>query len=331
MAYRTCGYGILGVGKFAPEPVVTNHDLEQMLDTNDEWIRSRTGIAERRKLEEDKATSDMAIIAARRALEDSGTSPEELDLIIACTFSPDVTVPCMACLIQDALGITGRCAAFDLNAACTGFTYGLSVATAFMRAGVYKKALVVGADTVTRSLDYTDRSTAILFGDGAGAAVVGPTGPERGLLGEHLGAEGALKDFLVIYDSGSRIRSEEERLKGPKVFMAGGDVFRFASKTLKTATQQALEAANQGLTFDDIDLLIPHQANLRIIEAAAKMARIPMEKVYVNIHKYGNTSAASVPMAIAEAVEDGRLKRGDVVALVAFGGGMTYGSNVWVW
>lgn len=227
--------------------------------------------------------------------------------------------------------MSGRCAAFDLNAACTGFTYGLSVATAFMRAGVYKKALVIGADAVTRSLDYNDRSTAILFGDGAGAAVVGPTGPERGLLGEHLGADGSMWPFLVVHDSGSRIRTEEQKQTQPRVQMAGGDVFKFASKTLKTATEKALAASGQDLTFDHIDLLIPHQANLRIIEAAAKLARIPMEKVFVNIQKYGNTSAASVPMALCEAVEEGRLRPGDVVALVAFGGGMTYGANVWVW
>lgn len=332
MTWKSCGYGILGVGKFLPETVVTNADFEKTLDTSDEWIASRTGIRERRVLEKDKATSDMAIIAAERALEDAGVAAEELDLIIGATFSPDVMVPPMACLVQKRLGIGGQCAAFDLSAACTGFTYALSVATAFMRAGVYKKALVIGADTVTRSVDFSDRNTAVLFGDAAGAAVIGETGTERGLLGESLGADGSLDKLIVVHDSGSKIRTEEEIAEhGSKVQMMGRDVFKFASKTLGATTRKALEAADQGMTVDDIDLLVPHQANARIIEAAAKLAKIPMEKVFVNIHKYGNTSAATIPVALTEAVEEGRLKQGDVVAMVSFGGGMTYGASIWVW
>jgi 3-oxoacyl-[acyl-carrier-protein] synthase III len=332
MAFKTCGFGILGVGMYAPPEVITNADLERMVDTSDEWIRSRTGIVERRRLGLDEATSDMAVRAARRALDDAGMDAREIDLIICCTFGPDTPVPCAACYVQDKLGIAGHCPAFDLNIACTGFTYGLSVATAFMRAGVYKTALVIGADAVTRYLDYTQRETCILFGDGAGAAVVGPTGEDRGLMGEFLGADGGAGDMLVLRDCGTRIRTAEEKAKDPSpIVMRGNDVFKFAVKGVTRATHGALEAAGQGLTPRDIDLMIPHQANLRIIEAAAKHFGLPMEKMFVNLQKYGNTSAASIPMALAEAVQEGRLKRGDILALVSFGGGMSYGAGIWVW
>lgn len=332
MALKTCGYGILGVGMYAPPGIVTNADLERMVDTSDEWIRSRTGIRERRKLGADEATSDMAVRAARLALQDAGMEARQIDLIICCTFSPDTAVPCAACIVQDKLGIPGHCPAFDLNIACTGFTYGLSTATAFMRAGVYKTALVIGADTVTRYLDYTQRETCILFGDGAGAAVVGPTGEGRGLVSEFLGADGGAADILVLRDCGSRIRTPEEKALSPSpIQMQGNEVFKFAVRGLARAAQGALEAAGQNLSVDDISLMIPHQANLRIIEAAAKHFGLPMEKMFVNLQKYGNTSAASIPMALAEAVQEGRLKRGDVLALVSFGGGMSYGSNIWVW
>ncbi len=332
MGLKTCGYGILGVGMYAPPTRVTNDDMEKLVDTSDEWIRSRTGIQERRKLDESEATSDMAVRAARKALENAGMEANEIDLIICCTFSPDQACPSAACEVQNKLGIPGHCPAFDLNIACTGFTYGMSTATAFMRAGVYKTALVIGADTVTRYLDYTQRETCILFGDGAGAAVVGPTGEDRGLMGEFLGADGGAAGILMIHDSGSRRRTEEERKAWPSSFyMQGNDVFKFAVRGLAKAAQGALEAAGQGLTAADIDLMIPHQANLRIIEAAAKHFGLPMEKMFVNLQKYGNTSAASIPMALAEAVEEGRLKRGDVLALVSFGGGMSYGANIWVW
>lgn len=332
MTIKTHEFGILGVGMFAPVDRMTNADLEKMVDTNDDWIVSRTGIKERRVVAKDQATSDMAVAAARRALEAAEVKPEEIELIICCTFSPDVTVPCTACLVQERLGIAGRCPAFDLNAACTGFTYGLSVATAFMRAGVYKKALVIGADSVTRSLDYRDRGTCVLFGDGAGAAVVGYTGPGRGFVSDYLSADGSLADTLVIHDSGSKIRSEGEKEQQPfGVYMNGSEIFKFATRALGNATQAALEAAGQGLKIDDLDILFPHQANLRIIESATKRIGFPMEKVFVNIQKYGNTSAASIPIALSEAVQEGRLKRGDLIGLVAFGGGLTYGSSIWVW
>lgn len=332
MALKTRGFGILGTGMYAPPGVITNADLEKMVETSDEWIRSRTGIAERRRLDETEATSDMAVRAARQALDNAGMSAKEIDLIICCTFSPDQACPCAACEVQAKLGIPGHCPAFDLNIACTGFTYGLSTATAFMRAGVYRTALVIGADTVTRYIDYTQRETCILFGDGAGAAVVGPTGEDRGLVGEFLGADGGAGGMLVLRDSGSRRRSAEEKAASPTpILMQGNEVFKFAVKGLARATHGALEAAGQGLTAADIDLMIPHQANLRIIEAAARHFGLPMEKMFVNLQKYGNTSAASIPMALAEAVQEGRLKRGDLLALVSFGGGMSYGANLWVW
>jgi len=332
MGLKTCGFGILGVGMYAPPGRITNSDLEKMVETSDEWIVSRTGIRERRKLDDSEATSDMAVRAARRALDDARMTADQIDLIICCTFSPDQACPCAACEVQNKLGIPGHCPAFDLNIACTGFTYGLSTATAFMRAGVYRTALVIGADTVTRYIDYTQRETCILFGDGAGAAVVGPTGDDRGLMGESLGADGGAGDILMLRDSGSRLRSAEEKAASPSpIYMQGNDVFKFAVRGLAKAAQGALDASGQGLTAADIDLMIPHQANLRIIEAAARHFGLPMEKMFVNLQKYGNTSAASIPMALAEAVEEDRLKRGDVLALVSFGGGMSYGSNIWVW
>lgn len=332
MSVKTHEYGILGVGMYAPEGRMTNADLEKIVDTSDEWITSRTGIKERRVVAANQATSDMAVIAARRALDAAATKADEIDMIICCTFSPDVTVPCCGCVVQEKLGIAGRCPAFDLNAACTGFTYGLSIATAFLRAGVYKRVLVIGADTVTRSIDYRDRGTCVLFGDGAGAAVLGYSGPGRGFVSDFLSADGSLGETLVIHDSGSKRRTEGEKEQWPfGIFMNGSEVFKFATRALGNATQAALEAAGQGLTINDLDLLFPHQANLRIIEAAAKRIDLPMEKVFVNIHKYGNTSAASIPIALSEAVEEGRLKPGQLIGLVAFGGGLTYGSSIWVW
>lgn len=333
MSVKTHGYGILGVGMFAPEQVITNADLEKLVDTNDEWIVSRTGIRERRKQEDGKATADMAIKASLQALERSGTAAEEIDVIICCTCSPDNVCPNVACEVQDALGIGGQCPAMDLNAACTGWVYGMSVATSFMRAGVYEKALVIGAETITRFIDYGDRATCVLFGDASGAAIVGPTGEDRGLVGQFLGADGRGKGLLRLYDSGSMTRTSEPggSEMGSRIEMHGSDVFKFAVKAVRTAINNALEDAGQGLTVDDLDMIFPHQANLRIIETAASMAKIPMEKFYVNIHKYGNTSAASIPMALYEAEEEGRIKRGDLICAVSFGGGMTFGASIWVW
>jgi len=333
MAVKTHGYGILGMGMYVSENVITNADLEKLVDTNDEWIVQRTGIRERRKQPPGKATTDMAIRASRQAIERAGIDPEEIDVIIVCTCSPDNVCPNVACEVQEALGLGGQCACFDLNAACTGWVYGMSVATSFMRAGVYKKALVIGAETITRFIDYADRATCVLFGDGGGAAVVGATGEDRGLVGQFLGADGRSKDILRLYDTGSMTRTGDPGGSeiGSRVEMYGQEVFKFAVKAVRKAINNALEDAGQGLTMADLDMVFSHQANLRIIEMAASISKIPMEKFFVNVHKYGNTSAASIPMALFEAEEEGRLKRGDLVCAVSFGGGMTFGASVWVW
>lgn len=332
MAPKTCGFGFLGIGKYAPERVLTNADLAKMVDTNDEWITSRSGIKERHIVADNEATSDMALEASKRALADAGMTAEEMDVIIVCTCTPDQLVPNVSCMIQERLGVAGKCAAFDLNAACTGFVYGLTVATSLMRAGVFKTALVVGAETISRYIDYTDRGTCVLFGDAAGAAIIGPTGPERGLLGEFQGADGSLGRSITIYGSGSRLQTEKEKEdQGTLLHMNGSEVFKFATRVLGRAAVAALEAADQGLKVEDVDLFIPHQANLRIIESASKKLGVSMDKFYVNLHRYGNTSAASIPMALTEARDEGRLKSGDMLALVAFGGGLTYGANIWMW
>ncbi len=332
MALKSCGYGILGMGMFAPEQVVTNADIEKIVDTTDEWIVTRSGIRERRKIAADEATSDMGLRAARNAMADAGVEAEELDLIIFCTFSPDYGCPSTACVIQDQLGIGGKCGAFDLNAACSGWAYGMSTAMAFLKSGMYKKILVIGADAVTRYLDERDRSTYVLFGDGAGAAVLGETGEDRGFVGQFLIADGTMGQELIIYDSGTRKKTEAQEAKSPyPIYMNGKEVFRFATKALGESLQGALDDAGQGLKMEDIDLLVPHQANMRIIDSAAKRMNIDPEKIYMNIDRYGNTSAASVPIALTEAIERGRLKQGDTLGLVAFGGGLTAAASIWIW
>ncbi len=332
MTVKTCGYGILGVGMYVPDKILTNADFEKMVETSDEWIISRTGIKERRMVAPDQATSDMATIAARRALEHAGMRADQIDLIICCTCTPDTTVPNTACIVQSNLGIPGRCPAFDLSAACTGFVYGLSVAVALLRAGTYKTALVIGADTLTRIVDYKDRNTCILFGDAAGAAILGATGPSRGLMGEWLSADGTLATHIIIYDSGTRVRTPVEKEKtGSHIQMKGGDVFKFATRILGKAIESALEATGQNLTVKDLRWIFPHQANLRIIESAAKRLDIPMEKVYVNIERYGNTSSATIPVALTEAVHAGKLHPGELIGMVSFGGGLTYGASIWSW
>jgi len=310
---------------------MSNADLEKLIETSDEWIVSRTGISERRILAETQATSDTSTFAAKQAIESAGIKPEDIDLLICCTCTPDHIVPNTACIVQHKLGIAGRCPAFDLNAACTGFVYGLSVATSMLRTGNYKHALVIGADSLSRILDYTDRNTCILFGDGAGAVVLGPSNPERGLIGEFLTADGSMQDFILVRDSGTRISTPEEKATMPRLQMKGSDVFKFATRALGHVLEAAVKSAGGGLKISDLDLIFPHQANLRIIEAAAKRLDIPMEKVYVNIQRYGNTSAAAIPMALAEASRAGRIHPGNLVGLVAFGGGLTAGASIWKW
>ncbi|SDF77099.1 beta-ketoacyl-ACP synthase III [Sporolituus thermophilus] len=324
------GVGILGLGCYVPEKVLTNHDLEKMVDTTDEWIVERTGIRERRIADPDVATSDLATRAAERALSDAGISADELDLIIVATATPDMFFPSVACLVQDNLKAT-RAAAFDLAAGCSGFVYGLTVGAQFIKTGLYKKVLVIGAETLSKILDWTDRNTCVLFGDGAGAAVLSETEPGCGLIGFHLGADGSGGDLLKLPAGGSRLPSSVETVSQRLHFvhMNGNEVFKFAVKVMGEAAIKALE--NAGLGHQEVDCLIPHQANIRIIQSAAKRLKLPMDKVIVNVDKYGNTSAASIPIALEEAVQSGRVKNGDVVVLVGFGAGLTWASCVIKW
>jgi len=322
---------ITGVGSCVPERVVTNFDLEKMVDTTDEWIRTRTGIRERRVAAEDQATSDLAVVAARRALEEARLDPADLDLIIVATVTPDMPFPATACIVQDRLGAS-RAAALDLETACSGFVYALATGAQFIETGLYNNVLVIGAETLSKIVDWTDRRTCVLLGDGAGAVVLQPAPAEdQGLLSFHLGADGGGADLLKQPAGGSRLPASEETVRSRLhyVHMNGREVFKFAVKVMGEAAQAALEKC--GLGFADVDYYIPHQANYRIIEASARRFGLPMERVYVNIDRYGNTSAASIPVALDEAVDQGRIRPGDLVLLVAFGGGLTWGAAVCRW
>ncbi len=313
---------IIGTGSCVPPKVVTNDDLSKLVDTSDAWIRERTGIAERRVSDEGTATSDLAVIAAERALTAAGVSPEEIDLILVCTCSPDLLFPSVACILQDKLKAKNA-AAFDLSAACSGFNFGLAVASSFIENGRYRKILLVGADTLTKYLDWTDRGTSILFGDGAGAVVLDAAKGKEGVLANFIRAEGHLGHFLIMPGGGSR------GLADKYIRMDGKEVFKFAVRALETSVTEVLKSA--GFKVSDIDLLIPHQANIRIIDHVIKKMGLPKEKVYVNLQKYGNTSAASIPIALDEALGEGRIKSGDLLVLSGFGAGLTYGANIIRW
>jgi 3-oxoacyl-[acyl-carrier-protein] synthase-3 len=313
---------IAGTGSFLPERILTNADMEKLVDTSDEWIASRTGIRQRHIAADGQTTCDLAEGAARAALESAGIKASEIELIVVGTTTPDIIFPSTACLLQHRLGANG-CAAFDVNAACSGFIYALSVADKFIRSGAIKNALVVGAETLSRMLDWTDRSTCVLFGDGAGAVVL-TASEEAGILSTHLHADGGYKELLwnpVGVSSGFK---PEEKNAGVRVLMQGSDVFKVAVKTLDRVVEETLEA--NGLDRHAIDWLIPHQANLRIIQATAKRLDMPMERVIVTVDKHGNTSAGSVPLALDHAVSSGKVKRGQLLLLEAFGGGFTWGS-----
>lgn len=324
------GAGIIGIGSCVPEKVLTNFDLEKIVDTTDEWIVTRSGIRARRIVNEGVAASDLATEAARRALESASLKPEELDLIICATITGDMPFPATSCLIQDRLGAKNA-GAFDLQAGCSGWVYALSVATQFILTGVYERVLVVGVDILTSVTDWTDRSTCVLFGDAAGAAVIGPTSSDNGILSVHLGADGSGGDLLKIDAGGSRMPASEEtvRQRLHYIKMNGREVFKFAVRIMSEASMKALDAC--GLTTNDVDLFVPHQANIRIIEAAAERLNIPSEKVFVNVQNYGNTSAASIPLALDEAYRFGRIKPGNVVVVVGFGAGLTWASSVLKW
>ncbi len=321
---------IIGWGKYAPEKVLTNDDLSHMVDTSDEWIRTRTGIRTRHIVGQGETTATMSVRAAQAALEVANVAPDQLDLIIVATSSPDYLTPATSCLVQDALGAT-RAAAFDLAAGCSGFVYGLSVASGLIQASMYDTVLVIGAETVSSFIDWSDRETCVLFGDGAGAVVVQASEPAGGVLASVLGADGSGAEMLYVPAGGSRQPTKADTVAQSLHFlrMDGRQVFRFAVNVMPTAARQVCEKA--GLSLDDIELFIPHQANDRIIQAAARTLQIPTERMFTNLERYGNTSAASVPIALCEAVEAGLVKRGDHLVMVGFGAGLTWAAAAVQW
>jgi 3-oxoacyl-[acyl-carrier-protein] synthase-3 len=321
---------IAAIGAAAPSRVITNADLEKSLDTSHQWIVERTGIRERRMLGPDEALSDLFVTAARDAMDRAGVGFKSVDTIVCGTCTPDRRLPSTACDVQAKLG-GGRAAAFDVVAACPGWLYSLVVGEGMIAGGSAKTALVLGGDRVWSIVDRTDRATAVLFGDGAGAAVLVPATDERGILGSSLGAEGSLAELLYIPSGGSTEPPSEEvvRAKGHLLRMAGREVFKVAVRRMAQSCQQVLEQA--GVASDAIDLLVPHQANLRIIAATAAEAGVPMEKVMVNVDFYGNTSAGSIPLALVQAETEGRLQQGDLVLLVSFGAGFTWGAVLVRW
>jgi len=313
---------IVGTGSYLPEKVLTNADLEKMVETNDEWIVSRSGIRERHIAADGETTGDLAFHAATRALEAAGMRGEDIELVVLGTTTPDIIFPSTACLLQHRIGANG-CPAFDVNAACSGFIYALSIADQFIRSGMVKNALVVGAETLSRMIDWNDRGTCVLFGDGAGAVVL-KADAEAGIISTHLHADGGKKDLLYNPRGVSVGFDTSLPNAGVKVLMAGSDVFKYAVKALDSVVEETLLA--NGLDKHAIDWLIPHQANLRIIEATAKRLDMPMERVIVTVDRTGNTSAGSVPLALDEAVRSGKVQRGQLLLLEAFGGGFTWGS-----
>ncbi|KQU60654.1 ketoacyl-ACP synthase III [Rossellomorea marisflavi] len=305
--------GIIGIGRYLPEKILTNADLEKMVDTSDEWIRTRTGIEERRVAGDDIDTSDMAYEAAKNAIEDAGISPEDIDLILVATVTPDQPFPSVGCLLQERLGAK-KAAAMDISAACAGFMYGMITAKQFIDNGAYKHILVVGVEKLSKITDWDDRNTAVLFGDGAGAAVMGPVPDGKGILAFELGSDG----------TGAKHLYQDEH-----IIMNGREVFKFAVRQMGESSINVINKA--GLDKEDVDFLIPHQANIRIMEAARQRLELPVEKMSKTVNKYGNTSAASIPISLVEDLEAGRVKEDDVVVMVGFGGGLTWGAIVMRW
>lgn len=307
--------GIIGVGKYSPEKVVTNHDLEKIMDTNDEWIRTRTGIQERRIAPDEMGTSDLAYEAAKQAIHDANIKPEDIELILVATVTPDQPFPTVACILQERLGCVNA-AAMDISAACSGFMYGMATAKQFIESNTYKYVLVVGAEKLSKIIDWEDRNTAVLFGDGAGAVVMGAVSDGRGVLAFELGADG----------SGGKHLYQDQT---DHIQMNGREVFKFAVRQMGESAVNVIEKA--GLSKEDVDFLIPHQANIRIIEAARERLELPEEKVAKTIHKYGNTSSASIPMTLCDELESGKIKDDDIIVMVGFGGGLTWGAITLKW
>ncbi len=324
------GATIVGTGMYVPERVLTNLDFERMVDTSDEWIVARTGIRERRIAAPDQASSDMGVLAARQALETARLEPEDIDQIIVATTTPDRILPSCACTVQQKLGAR-RAAAYDVFAACTGFVYGLGLARGLIGAGVAETVVVIGVEKLSSIVDYTDRNTCVLFGDGAGAAVLKPSAVDQGILAVSMKSDGELGEVLEVPAGGSRTPATAETVLRRDHFikMRGKELFKVAVRSMEDSLREALEAA--GLSPDDLELVIPHQANQRIIDAMRERLGLPADKVVLNIDRYGNTSSASIPISLDEVVREGRLKPGDHVAFVAFGGGVTWGATVMRW
>ncbi|MGL5087928.1 MAG: beta-ketoacyl-ACP synthase III [Cetobacterium sp.] len=322
--------GIIGLGTYVPENIMKNSDFEKIIDTTDEWIRSRTGIEERRFASETEATSDLGAEAAKSALKSANISAEDIDMIILATTTPDYPIQSTACVVQELIGAVNA-AAVDINAACSGFVYALTMAKALIASGMNKNILVIGAEVLSKCIDMLDRNTSVLFGDGAAAAVVSEVEDGYGIISQFLGSEADVKGVLRTPAGGTRKPLSQEVLDERSNFlqMKGQDVFKFAVKALPKATLEALNVA--GMKPEDLDMVFPHQANVRIIEAASKRLEIPMEKFYLNLNKYGNTSSASIGLALGEALEKGLVKKGDTIALTGFGAGLTYASMILKW
>lgn len=321
---------IVSTGSYIPERVLTNADLEKMVDTSDEWISTRTGIRRRHIAREDQAASDLAYEASTKALEKKGISVKELDMIIVATITPDMLFPATACILQDKLGAKDI-PAFDLEAACSGFLYGISIASQFINTGVYHTILVVAAETLSKIIDWEDRNTCVIFADGAGAAILQPSNDGNGIISTYLGADGGGADLVGVPAGGSRMPASVETVRERQHYMKmkGNELFKRAVKVMVHAVDEALKMGN--LTYGDLDFFIPHQANIRIIQAVAKRIDLPMEKVYINLHECGNMSAASIAVALDQAVEEGKINKGDKVLLASFGGGLTWASMVIEW
>ncbi len=325
-----CNAGIRGVGAYVPDNVVTNEDLEKIVDTSNEWIVSRSGIRERRIAPSEMASSDFAVIAANEAIAGAGITAAEIDLVIVATNTPDMVFPATACLVQERIGAK-KAGAFDLAAGCSGFMYALIVGSQFISTGAYRNVLVIGTENLSKIVNWQDRKTCVLFGDGAGAVVLQQTEAGMGILSYNLYADGSGGKYLNLPAGGSRMPASHDTVDGNLhyIHMKGRDIFRFAVRATAGAAAQALDAA--GIKVSDVDCFIPHQANVRIIEAAAKRLKLPPERVLINVDRYGNTSTASIPIALTEAVRTGRIKKGDYILMVGFGAGLTWAAAVLKW
>jgi 3-oxoacyl-[acyl-carrier-protein] synthase-3 len=330
MSYKLRGAGIIGVGSYVPPKIITNADLERLVDTSDEWIVTRSGISERHVVDPGVSASDLAIVAAKRAIESASLTPDDIDLIICATVTGDMPFPSVSCLIQNGIGASNA-GAFDLKAGCSGWVYALATASQFVRLGTYDHVLVVGVDVLSAFTDWTDRSTCVLFGDAAGAVVLAPCDVDEGVLATYLGADGSGSNFLRVEAGGSRLPASEETVRNRQHYikMEGREVFKFAVKIMVEACIKVLDMC--GLTPAQVDLFVAHQANIRIIDAAAQRLSLPPEKVFVNVQNYGNTSAASIPLALDEASAAGRIKKGDILAIEGFGAGLTWAAAVIKW